>query len=104
MLIGVNFSDNDFWFVFKEALKLMCTTFKNIENKSKEDIVKFLNSKLADIYYKEVPDGSPHIREYLKVNRENIYFNDEVTAFIENTFHNIEFYVVDTNNNKVLTI
>ena len=110
--IAIRFSDNDFCNTLRPFLKLYCEnladgTFGKVEI-TKQHVVDLFNRSAHGLYWlcqngmrytNDLPDDA-HIKrmdEYLKIELEHVYFDEEVDAYIErcNGWDNSEFFVLD---------
>lgn len=103
MIIGIRFSDNDFWATVEGFLKnLLEVGLESYSDLSKEGIVNLFNKSAMGIYYLVQNRGdyesSPDLENYLKIETKNVYLNEEVKKYIENCngWDNREFFVLDT--------
>lgn len=114
--LGVNFGDNDFYYTFENTLKtvmLWRLSNKLLENCSKDKLTHLINSQLYPSYLmgqnsfeynglekgiksNEFKDQYKSIKEYLCINKNQVFVNKEVDDFLSSdNFFNGEFFFID---------
>ena len=99
--IGIHFPDND----FRNAIRGFLENFKNVTlDFSKEDICKIYNEMIYGCYllYQRGIDTT-NTKNYLEININQIFFNEEVLQKISENNTNHDFHYLDLYSNCIYT-
>lgn len=102
-VIGINFKDNDFCQVARGFLAGLIHT--GIDIYDKEKVVKVWNASSEGLYrlyqnpFEYNHDEQPgRIGQYLTIDEDDVYFDEEVDQYLAKEFLNSEFCVIDCRN------
>lgn len=107
--IGIDFKDNDYYNTFRVLLPLLvqeCEDYNNLLDK------KYICSILKEASYgcyilgqNKLKYNSHNAALYLKENikEDKIFINEELTEYINSTFHNSEIFCVTIPQNEYET-
>lgn len=107
-VIGIQFADNDFYFTFRGFLTtLMQRGLDSFPNLTKERLADLFNTVSYSMYllhqqrdFGFKPSDKERYEKILHIDADDIYFDDEVAAYIKSEADgrgfNCEFHVLDT--------
>lgn len=97
--VAIDFGDNDFINTFVPLLEHVGT---NLPFKpTKDQFVEIVNNLSFGFYlafqnkFEYGQDEYEHIKKYLKITKEKVYFDDEVETLINKTFPNGECFILE---------
>lgn len=111
--VGIRFTDNDFYNTMMPFMGLLLDLGGD-ECPSKAKIVELFNMLAPGLYwmfqnkfqYSNTLDHREHMKKYLQIKEENVFFDNEVTQHINkvNGWDNSEFHYVDFYLKDIFTI